>query len=317
MRIATDAAGVALWSWNVDTDAISTDERAHGLWGVPDGPVTFTDLSANIHTEDLDRVRAAFASTREALGAYEVEFRILCGKELRWVSARERGDDQDIVGRIMFGVFLDVTERKMAEDAREMIAGEMAHRVNNLFSIASALAMISERSTETSKEMSKDFRLRLSALNRAHDLVRPVVGDPEKAAHLADLLALLLAPYAGDGPGGDRVLVTVPELVVGEASATALALVVHELATNSIKYGALSTATRTLDVSCVADDREAVITWRERGGPEVIAPKGNDGYGSRLVTGAVAGQLGGSIDFEWLSKGVTIVLRISKAQLRT
>ncbi|MCW6511888.1 PAS domain-containing protein [Hyphomicrobiales bacterium BP6-180914] len=317
LRIATDAAGVALWSWNVDTDAISMDERAHDLWGVPSGPVTFTDLSANIHPEDLDRVRAAFASTREVLGAYEVEFRILCGKEVRWVSARGRGDDQGIVGRIMFGVFLDVTERKMAEEAREMIAGEMGHRVKNLFSIASALAMISERSTETSKEMSEDLRLRLSALNRAHDLVRPMAGDPEKAAHLADLLALLLAPYAGDGAGGDRVLVTVPELIVGEASATALALVVHELATNSIKYGALSTATGTLDVSCVADDREAVITWRERGGPEVIPPKGNDGYGSRLVTGAVSGQLGGSIDFEWLSEGVIIVLRIRKAQLGT
>ncbi|MCW6512498.1 PAS domain-containing protein [Hyphomicrobiales bacterium BP6-180914] len=315
--MATDAAGVALWSWNVDTDAISMDERAHGLWGVPSGPVTFTDLSANIHPEDLDRVRAAFASTRDVLGAYEVEFRILCGKELRWVSARGRGDDQGIVGRVMFGVFLDVTERKMTEEAREMIAGEMGHRVKNLFSIASALTMISERSTRTSKEMSQDLRLRLSALNRAHDLVRPVPGDPKRAAHLGDLLAMLLAPYAGDGLGGDRVHFTVPELLIGDASATALALVVHELATNSIKYGALSTATGTLDVTCLVDVQDAVITWRERGGPEVIPPKGNGGYGSRLVSGAVSGQLGGSIDVEWPSEGVIIVLRTSKARLAT
>lgn len=114
LRIATDAAGVALWSWNVDTDEIALDERAHGLWGVASGPVTFEDLSARIHPQDLDRVRAAFAATREILGAYEVDFRILHGDQVRWVSARGRGDDQGIVGRVMFGVFLDVTERKLA-----------------------------------------------------------------------------------------------------------------------------------------------------------------------------------------------------------
>ena len=66
LRIATDAAGVALWSWNVDTDEIALDERAHGLWGVPERRlVTFEDLSARIHPEDLDRVRAAFTATRE------------------------------------------------------------------------------------------------------------------------------------------------------------------------------------------------------------------------------------------------------------
>ncbi|MCW6509643.1 PAS domain-containing protein [Hyphomicrobiales bacterium BP6-180914] len=315
LRIATEAAGVALWSWNVDTDAIYMDERAHGLWGVPLGPVTFEDLSAHIHPEDLDRVRAAFASTREVLGAYEIDFRILHGKEVRWVSARGRGDDQGIVGRLMFGVFLDVTERKMAEEAREMIAGEMGHRVKNLFTIASALTVISERSTSTTKEMSKDLRLRLAALDRAHDLVRPVLGDPKRAAQLGDLLAVLLAPYAGGGLDGERVRIDVPELLVGEASATTLALVVHELATNSIKYGSLSTATGTLDVSCVGDDHGAAVTWRERGGPEVSPPNGHAGFGSRLMTNAVAGQLGGTIVFEWLSEGVTVVLRTSRARL--
>ncbi len=315
LRIATDAAGVALWSWNVDSDAISMDERAHGLWGVPVGPVTFGDLSGHIHPEDLDRVRAAFAATREILGAYEVDFRILHGKDVRWVSARGRGDDQGIVGRLMFGVFLDVTERKMAEEAREMIAGEMVHRVKNLFAIASALTTISERSASTAKEMSRDLKLRLAALDRAHDLVRPSLDFPKRAAYLGELLAVLLAPYAGDGLLGDRVRVTVPELLVSEASATTLALVVHELATNSIKYGALSTAAGALEVSCIADDREVSITWAERGGPEASPPKGHGGFGSRLITNAVAGQLGGTIVFEWPPEGVVVVLRTRRARL--
>src|SRR5688500_18731183 len=95
LRIAADAAGVALWSWNVDTDEIALDERAHDLWGVPanSGLVTFQSLSSRIHPEDLDRVRAAFTATREVLGPYEVDFRISHSGKIRWVSARGRGDD--------------------------------------------------------------------------------------------------------------------------------------------------------------------------------------------------------------------------------
>ena len=125
------------------------DERAYDLWGLPaKDQITFEELSARIHPADLDKVRAAFTSTRELAGAYETDFRILHGNEVRWVSARGRGDDQGIVGRIMFGVYLDVTVRKLAEEAREMIAGEMQHRIKNLFSLASALTAIASRATE-------------------------------------------------------------------------------------------------------------------------------------------------------------------------
>ncbi len=78
LRIASDAAGVALWSWNVDTNRIALDARARSLWDVEGAEVvTFEELSARIHPEDLDRVRAAFAATREKFGGYEIDFRIL------------------------------------------------------------------------------------------------------------------------------------------------------------------------------------------------------------------------------------------------
>src|SRR5215207_3349088 len=169
LRIASDAAGVALWSWNVDTNSIAMDQRAHGLWDVPAGEaVTFEDLSARIHPEDLDRVRAAFAATRQKFGAYEIDFRILHRGEVHWISARGRGEDQGIVGRIMFGVFLDVTERKLAEEAREMLSSEMSHRVKNLFAIAAALTEIASRSATTAKDMARDLTKRLTALGHAH-----------------------------------------------------------------------------------------------------------------------------------------------------
>jgi PAS domain-containing protein len=139
LRLATDAAGVALWSWNVDTDSITMDQRAFSIWGVTrNGPITFEGLSLRIHPEDLDRVRANFAATRAIVGAYEIDFRIMVGDKIRWVSARGQGDDVGMVSRIMFGVFLDVTLRKQAEEAHELLAGEMSHRVKNLLHVATA-----------------------------------------------------------------------------------------------------------------------------------------------------------------------------------
>src|SRR5437764_15104013 len=131
LRAATRAAGVALWSWNVDTDEITMDERAYDLWDVAksEKQITFEILSRNIHPADLERVRSAFAATRAVVGAYEIDFRIASGGAIRWISARGQGDDADIADRVMFGIFLDVTQRKQAEEANELLAGEMSHRV--------------------------------------------------------------------------------------------------------------------------------------------------------------------------------------------
>ena len=177
LRIAADAAGIALWEWNVDTDVIALDERAHGLWGVPqsDTTVTFEQLSSKIHPQDLGRVQAAFAATRTMAGCYEIDFRIQPnGDDVRWVSARGQSGDVGIVDRTMFGVFTDVTDRKQAEEARDMLAREMSHRVKNLFALANALTAIAARSAETTTEMATDLSHRLTALGRAHDLARPL-----------------------------------------------------------------------------------------------------------------------------------------------
>src|SRR6187200_160286 len=125
LRLAISAAGVALWSWNVDTNRFTMDERAFDLWGVPlNEYVSFDDLSSHIHPADRDRVKAAFAATRAIIGAYEIDFRIMIGEEVRWISARGQGDDAGIVDRIMYGIFIDVTGRKQAEEGHELLAGE-------------------------------------------------------------------------------------------------------------------------------------------------------------------------------------------------
>jgi two-component sensor histidine kinase len=308
-RNAIEAAGVALWSWNVDSDKLSMDEHAFAMWGVPQcETVCFEDLSAHIHPADRDRVRAAFAATRAIHGAYEIDFRIMVGELIRWISARGKGEDEGIVGRTMFGIFIDVTGRKQAEEANELLAGEMSHRVKNLLAIARGLTEITSRSTETAKEMARDLTLRLTALGRAHDLVRPLNGNQGRAALLGDLLSVLLAPYDDLGAFTGRVRVSVPRMGVGEGAANAIAMVVHELATNSLKYGALSVPAGLLDVSSDSQGDEVVITWTERGGPTTHSPT-QMGYGAKLVERILSGQLQGSIERDWTAGGLIAKLR--------
>src|SRR3954466_9532878 len=217
-------AQVALWSWNVDTDAITMDEPAYDLWEVfkDEQKITFEILSKNIHPADLERVRSAFAATRAVVGSYEIDFRILTGSDIRWISARGQGDDADIADRTMFGIFLDVTQRKQAEEANELLAGEVSHRVMNLLQIATALTQITSRSAATKEDMAQDLISRLIALGRAQDLVRPMPGRTSNATLLGDLISILLAPYDEKG-ASVRVRVAVPKMNVGERSSTTLA----------------------------------------------------------------------------------------------
>jgi two-component sensor histidine kinase len=316
LRLAIEAAGVALWSWNVDNDKLTMDESGYRLWGVPISEfVTFEDLSAHIHPADRDRVRAAFSATRGISGPYEIDFRIIVDDDIRWVSARGQGADVGMVGRVMFGIFIDVTGRKQAEEGNELLAGEMSHRVKNLLAIASALTAITSRSTKTSTDMARELTQRLTALGRAHDLIRPIPNEQGKAALLGDLIAVLLAPYDDMGAFSGRVRVSVPRMGVGEGTANILALVLHELATNSLKYGALSSPTGTLDVSCSDSDDDIVMMWTERGGPVVAAPAGAGGFGSNMVTRVLANQLSGSIDRDWSPAGAIITVRMNKQRL--
>jgi two-component sensor histidine kinase len=313
---AIEAAGVSLWSWNVDTDALAMDDHSYDLWGIPrSADVNFEDLSAHIHPADRDRVRAAFTATRSIVGPYEIDFRIMIGDELKWISARGQGDDAGMVQRIMFGIFIDVTGRKQAEEGRELLAGEMSHRVKNLLTIASGLTAITSRSTSTTTDMARELTQRLTALGRAHDLVRPIPGQTENpSALLGDLITVLLAPYDDLGAFSGRIRVSVPRMSVGESATTTIALVIHELATNSLKYGALSVDTGILDVSCSAHDEAITIVWTENGGPPVQEPL-TRGYGSKLLERSVTGQLLGSVVYDWKSAGIVVTLKVNPDRL--
>lgn len=316
LRLALDAASVALWSWNVDNDRFTMDARAFELWGLaPDKNVCFEDLSAHIHPADRDRVRAAFVATRTHEGPFEIDFRILIGDVVRWISARGESTDVELVDRTMFGIFLDVTGRKQAEEGNELLAGEMSHRVKNLLSIASGLTTITSRSAKTKEDMARELTQRLTALGRAHDLVRPLPGSEGKAALLGDLLSVLLAPYDDQGAFAGRIRVAVARMGVGESAATTLAMVIHELATNSVKHGALSSDDGILDIATTDEDAFLMLTWSESGGPEVGEIPDPSGFGSRMIERSLMQQFAGALSYEWRPTGLLATLRLRKDRL--
>lgn len=291
------------------------DERGFRLWDLPwSEQVTFEELSENIHPADRDRVRAAFTATRSVAGSYEIDFRILVGDAIRWISARGQGADAGLVDGAMFGIFLDVTGRKQAEEGNELLAGEMSHRVKNLLSIAAGLTELTGRSASSVLQMTSTLTERLTALGRAHDVVRPLPGDQGKAALLGDLLSVLLAPYDETAAFSGRIRVAVPRMGIGERTASTLAMVIHELATNSVKYGALSCTEGFLDISSRTDDDRVYLVWAETGGPLVVGHPELTGFGSRLIARTVSSQLGGELTYDWQESGlvVTIAMRLQR-----
>lgn len=315
---ALKAARVARWSWNVASNSFGMDERGFKLWQLPPAEsVTFEDLSSRIHPADRDRVRAAFIATRAVAGFYETDFRIIVDDQIKWISSRGLGADAGIHGLMMFGVFLDVTARKQAEEANELLAGEMSHRVKNLLAIATGLTQLTSRSATSVKDMARDLTERLMALDRAHSLVRPLPNKQGKAALLGDLLAVLLAPYDDMGAFSGRIRVAVPRMGVGEKTATTLAIVIHELATNAVKYGCLSAEAGMLDLSSRSDDENIVIIWAESGGPEVEGAPEHLGFGTNYVRQTLARQFKGTFDYDWQPGGLVATLRMRKDLLAT
>ena len=152
---------------------------------------------------------------------------------------------------------------------------------------------------------------------QAHDLVRPLPGDEGKAALLGDLLAVLLAPYDDLGAFSGRVRVAVPRMGVGEKSATTLALIVHELATNSVKYGAWSIPGGVVTISWTlvrdgANPTQLRVGWIERGGP-VVTPPTRKGFGRMVIERMVAQKLDGAVEIEFAPQGLSWTLSLPAA----
>jgi PAS domain S-box-containing protein len=216
----------------------------------------------------------------------------------------------------------DITERRQAEEQKRLLLREMSHRVKNLFALAGGLVSLSARSrgAQTTEEVIGALQERLAALARAHELTLP---DLSKGGARADapttlgaLLQAIFTPFmGGEDDDGSRVVIAGPEVPIGGSSITSLALLLHEFATNAVKYGGLSSPTGDVHVKWTIAAGEVVLVWSESGGSSLDAeqPESN-GFGGKLAQGMTA-QLGARMSREWLPEGLTIRLTAPLEQL--
>ena len=203
------------------------------------------------------------------------------------------------------------------ESELELLARELSHRIKNIFAVVGGLAGISARAHPEAKGFADDFRQRLNALAQAHEYVRPNSPNSHQGAHgqtIQGLMRALLAPYIQHGR--ERIVIEGDDVPVGEKSATALALIMHEQATNAVKYGSLSTESGRVRLTGERDGECYQLTWVESGGPEISGPPQRRGFGTNMAARSVEGQLGGTISQDWDPEGLTMRLRMPAGNLR-
>ncbi len=213
---------------------------------------------------------------------YHAEYRIIrpSDGEIRWISALAE-IERDASGKAvkLVGAHIDITERKEAEAQQRLLLQELAHRVKNSLAMIQAIASQTFRNAVSLEAANETFSARLAALARAHDLL--VEGNWTRAT-LQDVVKSVVGIQGEPG----RFSVSGPKVAVGPKPALALALILHELGTNAVKYGALSNQDGRVDITWRLDEIEGEmhfrLRWQETGGPPV-EPPARRGFGSRLI----------------------------------
>lgn len=210
----------------------------------------------------------------------------------------------------------EIAERKQAEQERLVILRELNHRVKNLFAITAGMVSMTARTASSTQEMAQSLGGRLRALASAHELIRPAVAsDSQKPedTRVATLIARVLEPHVADR--ARQLALDGPDIAVGPAGATSLALALHEFATNAAKYGALSNEAGRVSISWRVESGLVLLDWVERGGPPVAGPPARSGFGTKLARMSARGQLGGDVKLSWEPEGLVIQLHARQERL--
>jgi len=228
-----------------------------------------------------------------------------------------RGKKGKIIGASK--IARDISERRRIEMRQKLLLREMNHRIKNLFSVASALISQTKRSARSVDELADGLHERLAALTRAHDLILPdLIGsevDDNRKTTLFALLESIVAPFRDTSQ--TRIKIEGADVAVGGTAVTSLALIFHEFATNSAKYGSLSVEGE-LSIRCWIEGQNLRLTWTETSRPTIdAAPPRVEGFGGQLERAIVTAALRGRISREWSSSGLVISMHVPLSQLDT
>ena len=312
-RTLADTMPQMVWSTLPDGFHDYYNARWYEFTGVPAGSTDGEGWNDMFHPEDQVRAWEVWRRSLETGAPYQIEYRLRhVDGTYRWVLGRAL-PIRDEAGRITrwFGTCTDIHEQKLALHERELISQELSHRNKNIFSVISGLISFAARARPEFAPAASDLRERITALGRAHDFVRPHSPASRPTAQqnsLHGLLSELFEPYRRSAH--QPVTVSGDAVLIDDRSATPLALLFHELATNAMKYGALSTDAGTVAVTVTLEDADAVLCWTERGGPAVAAPEVTHGFGSQLIELSAVRQLGGTVTREWQPNGLVVTVRV-------
>jgi two-component sensor histidine kinase len=215
-----------------------------------------------------------------------------------------------LIGGILLAIGLAFAVRMATTIARgemlhDLLIEELNHRVKNTLAILQAIAVQTFRSASRTER--EKFEGRLGALAEAHNLLSR---EKWQGSELGDVIARVLAPYRLNSP--DRIKMSGPKVQLSPRLAVVLSMIVHEIATNAAKYGALSNDTGTVELlwEVISEDDDPKLkaaklkmSWTESGGPLVAAPV-RRGFGSRLIERSARDQLGGEATVDFLRRGV-------------
>ncbi len=303
LRTAAEAADFGPHEYDVAADRSFRSPQMRRLLGVGESPASFEDGLASVHPDDRGHVRLRkqqiISGPEER---YELEYRIRRPDgDVRWVMDRGQvsRDGHGKASRIV-GVLLDISRLKEAEARQRLLFDELNHRVKNTLAIVQALADQTLRANPDRTVFTREFGGRLASLARAHDLLTQ---ESRRGAPLQEILATAMAPFINEGRSIriQGAAVTVP------ASATiTLSLMLHELASNAAKYGALSVAEGRIRIEWTATSAGSFVVidmeWVEENGP-TVAPAPRQGFGSRLLA-ASAAQINGELTVDHAPVGL-------------
>lgn len=313
-----DSMPQMVWSTLSDGHHDYYNARWYEFTGAPEGSTDGEGWTGMFHEDDQPEAWKRWSHSLETGEPYEVEYRLRHRSgEYRWVLGRA----SPIIGRDgkvlrWMGTCTDIHEAKAIADHNDVLSRELSHRIKNIFAVISGLIGMTARSNKAFREPVRDLQDRIAALGRAHEFVRPhsETSRPELiAVTLHGMLKEIFAAYPAFVDG--RLSIAGDDLEISNRGATPISLVFHELATNSMKYGALSVDDGRVAVAISCNDDEVVCEWRESGGPEIADAPTREGFGSRLTELAVRQQLGGSFEREWRREGLHMTIRAKTSRL--
>ena len=209
-----------------------------------------------------------------------------------------------------FASFIDLTKHKEAQAQAQSLIDELNHRVKNILATVQAIIRQALRSDADRATLRQTIKSRLSALSRSHDLL---TREKWKSAGLREIISVALAPFKSGDANVERIVVSGEPVRFAPKAALDLCIVFNEMATNALKYGALSKSGGSVHIDWKregsAQGPRLVVTWRERGGPAVKAPE-HRGFGTRVIERGLAHELKGTGHLDYRPDGLVCTMTI-------